>query len=129
MFGSGSLTNEKTYLLGKFARVALQTPNIDYNGRYCMASASAALNRTLGIDRGLGFPLSDMTRSDLILLVGANIAETLPRSCSTSRAPANAAAPSTPSTRAPPPPPASPDGTSRPAPARTASWPWACCTS
>ncbi|THF84818.1 molybdopterin oxidoreductase [Deinococcus sp. KSM4-11] len=78
VFGSGSLTNEKTYLLGKFARVALKTANIDYNGRYCMASASAALNRTVGYDRGLGFPLADMGSSDLILLVGANIAETLP---------------------------------------------------
>ncbi|MFC3832474.1 MULTISPECIES: molybdopterin oxidoreductase family protein [Deinococcus] len=78
VFGSGSLTNEKTYLLGKFARVALKTANIDYNGRYCMSSASAALNRTVGYDRGLGFPLADMGESDLILLVGANIAETLP---------------------------------------------------
>ena len=78
VFGSGSLTNEKAYLLGKFARLALKTPNIDYNGRYCMASASAALNRTVGYDRGLGFPLGDMAGSDLILLVGANIAETLP---------------------------------------------------
>ncbi|PNY81697.1 molybdopterin oxidoreductase family protein [Deinococcus koreensis] len=78
VFGSGSLTNEKTYLLGKFARLALKTPNIDYNGRYCMASASAALNRTVGYDRGLGFPLAEMGESDLIVLVGANIAETLP---------------------------------------------------
>ncbi|UBV45141.1 molybdopterin oxidoreductase family protein (plasmid) [Deinococcus taeanensis] len=78
VFGSGSLTNEKTYLLGKFARVALRTPHIDYNGRYCMASASTALNRTVGYDRGLGFPLGDMVRSDLILLIGANVAETLP---------------------------------------------------
>ena len=39
VFGSGALTNEKAYLLGKFARVALRTPNIDYNGRYCMSSA------------------------------------------------------------------------------------------
>ena len=78
VFGSGSLTNEKTYLLGKFARLALNTPHIDYNGRYCMASASTALNRTIGYDRGLGFPLPDMAHSDLILLVGANIAETLP---------------------------------------------------
>lgn len=78
VYGSGSLTNEKTYLLGKFARVALKTANIDYNGRYCMASAGAALNRTVGYDRGLGFPLADMGTSDLILLVGANIAETLP---------------------------------------------------
>ena len=78
VFGSGSLTNEKTYLLGKFARVALKTGNIDYNGRYCMASASTAMNRTVGYDRGLGFPLEDIGTSDLILLVGANVAETLP---------------------------------------------------
>ena len=39
VFGSGALTNEKAYLLGKFARVALGTSNIDYNGRFCMSSA------------------------------------------------------------------------------------------
>lgn len=38
VFGSGALTNEKSYLLGKFARVAVGTANIDYNGRYCMSS-------------------------------------------------------------------------------------------
>ena len=37
-----SLTNEKAYLMGKFARVALRTANIDYNGRLCMVSAGAA---------------------------------------------------------------------------------------
>ena len=41
VFGGGALTNEKTYLLGKFARVALSTSNIDYNGRFCMSSAAA----------------------------------------------------------------------------------------
>ncbi len=39
VFGSGALTNEKAYLLGKFARVALRTSQIDYNGRFCMSSA------------------------------------------------------------------------------------------
>ncbi|ABF43825.1 assimilatory nitrate reductase, catalytic subunit (plasmid) [Deinococcus geothermalis DSM 11300] len=78
VLGSGALTNEKTYLLGKFARLALRTANIDYNGRYCMSSAATALNRTVGYDRGLGFPLEEISTSDLILLVGANIAETLP---------------------------------------------------
>src|SRR5689334_11705403 len=34
VFGGGGLTNEKAYALGKFARVALGTPNIDYNGRF-----------------------------------------------------------------------------------------------
>src|SRR5882724_2766997 len=39
-FGSGALTNEKAYLLGKFTRLVLKSANIDYNGRYCMASAA-----------------------------------------------------------------------------------------
>src|SRR5262245_28685275 len=57
VFGSGALTNEKAYLLGKFARVALGTANIDYNGRFCMSSAAAGQNRAFGIDRGLPFPV------------------------------------------------------------------------
>jgi assimilatory nitrate reductase catalytic subunit len=78
VFGGGSLTNEKAYLLGKFARVALGTSNIDYNGRFCMSSAAAAATRALGIDRGLPFPLEDIPRAETILLVGGNIAETMP---------------------------------------------------
>ncbi|WP_407541087.1 molybdopterin oxidoreductase family protein [Deinococcus radiomollis] len=78
VMGSGALTNEKTYLLGKLARVGFGTPSIDYNGRFCMSSAATAMNRSFGLDRGLGFPLADIARSDLIVLFGANIAETLP---------------------------------------------------
>jgi len=78
VFGGGGLTNEKAYLLGKFARVALRTPNIDYNGRFCMSSAAAAGNRAFGVDRGLPFPLSDIPAADAILLVGSNAAETMP---------------------------------------------------
>ena len=78
VFGGGSLTNEKAYLLGKFARVALGTSNIDYNGRFCMSSAAAAATRALGVDRGLPFPLEDIPRAETILLVGGNVAETMP---------------------------------------------------
>ena len=78
VFGSGALTNEKAYLLGKFARVALGTANIDYNGRYCMASAAAAQNRSFGIDRGLPFPLADIAETDTLVLWGANPADTMP---------------------------------------------------
>jgi assimilatory nitrate reductase catalytic subunit len=78
VFGSGALTNEKTYLLGKFARVALGTPNIDYNGRYCMSSAAAGQNRAFGIDRGLPFPISDLAETQTLLLWGSNCAETMP---------------------------------------------------
>ncbi len=78
LFGSGALTNEKAYLLGKFARVALGTPNIDYNGRFCMSSAASASIRALGIDRGLPFPLEDVAGAEVVFLAGANPAETLP---------------------------------------------------
>jgi assimilatory nitrate reductase catalytic subunit len=78
VFGGGGLTNEKCYMLGKFARVALGTKNIDYNGRFCMSSAAAAANRSFGIDRGLPFPMSDLADADVIVLVGSNAAETMP---------------------------------------------------
>jgi assimilatory nitrate reductase catalytic subunit len=78
VFGSGALTNEKVYLIGKFARLVLGTSSIDYNGRFCMSSAAAASMKALGIDRGLPFPLEDITGAEVILLVGSNAAETLP---------------------------------------------------
>ncbi len=78
VFGGGGLTNEKAYLLGKFARVALGTANIDYNGRFCMSSAAASALRAFGVDRGLPFPLSDIAHADAILLQGGNPAETMP---------------------------------------------------
>jgi assimilatory nitrate reductase catalytic subunit len=78
VFGSGALTNEKAYLLGKFARLALGTANIDYNGRFCMSSAAAAQNRAFGIDRGLPFPVADVEHAEVVMLVGANTADTLP---------------------------------------------------
>ena len=78
IFGGGGLTNEKAYMLGKFARVALRTRHIDYNGRFCMASGAAAGIRAMGFDRGLPFPLADIPHADTILIVGSNPAETMP---------------------------------------------------
>ncbi|WP_229872309.1 molybdopterin oxidoreductase family protein [Promicromonospora soli] len=78
VFGGGGLTNEKAYALGKFARTVLRTPNIDYNGRFCMASAAAGMNRSFGVDRGLPFPLADLGGAQAVLLLGSNVAETMP---------------------------------------------------
>nr|WP_312028633.1 molybdopterin oxidoreductase family protein [Cellulosimicrobium composti] len=80
VFGGGGLTNEKAYALGKFARTVLRTANIDYNGRFCMASAAAGANRAFGADRGLPFPLADLAGADAVLLLGSNLAETMPPS-------------------------------------------------
>jgi assimilatory nitrate reductase catalytic subunit len=77
-FGSGALTNEKAYLLGKFVRVVLRSPNVDYNGRYCMASAAAGQNRAFGLDRGLPFPVADIAETKALVLWGSNCAETMP---------------------------------------------------
>jgi assimilatory nitrate reductase catalytic subunit len=77
-FGGGGLTNEKAYQFGKFARVALRTSAIDYNGRFCMSSAANAATRVFGIDRGLPFPLADLAEADAIVLVGSNPADTMP---------------------------------------------------
>lgn len=78
VFGGGGLTNEKAYQLGKFARIALGTSRIDYNGRFCMSSAAAAANRAFGIDRGLPFPLTDLDAAKTVLMLGSNVAETMP---------------------------------------------------
>ncbi len=78
IFGGGGLTNETAYLLGKFARVALRTPHIDYNGRFCMSSAAAASIKAFGVDRGLPFPLDDIPGAESILLIGSNVVETMP---------------------------------------------------
>jgi assimilatory nitrate reductase catalytic subunit len=78
VFGGGGLTNEKAYLLGKFARLALGTSQIDYNGRFCMSSAAAAGTAAFGVDRGLPFPVTDLGQADVVLLAGANVAETMP---------------------------------------------------
>ncbi|MFF3493681.1 molybdopterin oxidoreductase family protein [Streptomyces sp. NPDC002795] len=78
VFGGGGLTNEKAYALGKFARVVLGTSQIDYNGRFCMSSAAAAGQKAFGLDRGLPFPLEDIPRTGCLILVGSNLAETMP---------------------------------------------------
>ncbi|MDT9593248.1 molybdopterin oxidoreductase family protein [Nocardioides zeae] len=78
VFGAGGLTNEKAYALGKLARVALGTSQIDYNGRWCMSSAASAGLRALGLDRGLPFPLADVEQADVLVLAGSNLAETAP---------------------------------------------------
>jgi assimilatory nitrate reductase catalytic subunit len=78
VFGGGGLTNEKAYQLGKFARLALATSRIDYNGRFCMSSAAAAGNRAFGIDRGLPFPVTDLDDAHTVLLLGSNVGATMP---------------------------------------------------
>ncbi|WP_234396957.1 assimilatory nitrate reductase catalytic subunit NasC [Bacillus massiliglaciei] len=78
VYGGGSLTNETSYLLGKFARIGLGTKYVDYNGRFCMSAAAAAGNGAFGIDRGLTNPMSEIRKSECLILAGTNIAECQP---------------------------------------------------
>jgi assimilatory nitrate reductase catalytic subunit len=53
MLGGASLTTEKTYLLGKFARVCLKMPFIDYNGRAAPVRAASGSRSARDQSRGL----------------------------------------------------------------------------
>ena len=75
--GGASMTNEKAYLNGKFARIALGTKNIDYNGRLCMVSAGAANKMAFGIDRSAN-PWEDIPKAKVLILAGTNVAECFP---------------------------------------------------
>ncbi|MFK7917598.1 MAG: molybdopterin oxidoreductase family protein [Ilumatobacter sp.] len=77
VLSGGSLTNEKVYLMGKLARVALRTPNVDYNGRFCMTSAGAANKLAFGADRMMT-PLDELARAEVVVVVGANISAAFP---------------------------------------------------
>ena len=77
VFGGASLTTEKAYLMGKFARVALGTRHIDYNGRLCMVSAGVAYKLAFDIDRSL-IPWSEIPKAQVLLVAGANIGECAP---------------------------------------------------
>jgi assimilatory nitrate reductase catalytic subunit len=77
VFGGASLITEKAYLLGKFARVALGTRHIDYNGRLCMVSAGVAYKAAFHVDRS-PIPWSDIAAADVIFAIGANIGECAP---------------------------------------------------
>jgi assimilatory nitrate reductase catalytic subunit len=77
VLSGASLTTEKAYLMGKFARLSLKTPFIDYNGRLCMVSAGAANMRAFGIDRSAN-PWTDITKADVVWISGSNTAECSP---------------------------------------------------
>lgn len=77
VLSGASITTEKTYLMGKFARMCLRTANIDYNGRLCMVSAGAGNKKAFGVDRAAN-PWQDVLGAEVIWVAGANVAECAP---------------------------------------------------
>lgn len=72
-----SMSNEKSYLTGKFARLGLGTRNLDYNGRLCMVSAGAGNKRAFGVDRAAN-SWADIEGAEVIWVQGSNVAECSP---------------------------------------------------
>src|SRR5438552_14394281 len=77
VYSGSSLTTEKTYLMGKFARAGLGTRYVDYNGRLCMVAAAAGNTKAFGIDRAAN-PWDDIPLAEVLLIAGSNCAETFP---------------------------------------------------
>ena len=77
VYGGASLTTEKAYLVGKFARLAVGTRHVDYNGRLCMVSAGTAYKLAFGVDRSPN-PWSDIPEAQVAFVLGANIGECAP---------------------------------------------------
>ncbi|RAL24070.1 formate dehydrogenase subunit alpha [Thermoflavimicrobium daqui] len=74
---SSKCSNEENYLFQKFARAVMNTNNVDNCSRYCQTPASTGLMRTVGIGADSG-TIRDIARADLVLVVGANPAESHP---------------------------------------------------
>ena len=77
VISTGQLVTEEFYTLGKLVQLGLGTRNYDGNTTLCMSTAVAGYKRSFGSDGPPG-AYEDLERADLILLIGANIAENHP---------------------------------------------------
>jgi formate dehydrogenase alpha subunit len=71
------LTNEEFYLFQKMARLGLKTPHVDNSSRLYAAPAFLAMEKALGLNNTIR-PLENLSKSDVILVLGANPTETAP---------------------------------------------------
>ncbi|PWI58767.1 formate dehydrogenase subunit alpha [Sulfoacidibacillus thermotolerans] len=74
---SSKCTNEENYLMQKLARSVFGTNNVDNCSRYCQSPATTGLFRTVGYGGDSG-SIHDLEIAELILIVGANPAESHP---------------------------------------------------
>jgi len=77
VLGSARATNEDNYVTQKFARVALETNNVDCCARVCHAPSAAALKQMLGAGAATN-SFDDIERARTILVCGANPTENHP---------------------------------------------------
>jgi formate dehydrogenase major subunit len=76
-FASSKCTNEEDYLLQKFARTVLETPNVDNCARLCHSSTVAALLQTVGYG-AMSNSIDDVANTDCYLITGSNTTESHP---------------------------------------------------
>lgn len=77
VLSSARCTNEENYLLNKFARAVLGTPNIDHCARLCHASTVAGLALAYG-SGAMTNSIKEIKDADFILVIGSNTTETHP---------------------------------------------------
>ena len=80
VLSTGQLVTEEFYALGKLVQLGFRTKNYDGNTTLCMASAVAGYKRSFGSDGPPG-NYEDLEKSDVIFLIGANIADNHPILC------------------------------------------------
>jgi anaerobic selenocysteine-containing dehydrogenase len=80
IISTGQLVTEEFYTLGKLAQLGFRTRNYDGNTTLCMASAVSGYKLSFGSDGPPG-AYDDLRTADLILLIGANIADNHPILC------------------------------------------------
>jgi anaerobic selenocysteine-containing dehydrogenase len=80
VIGTGQLLTEEFYTLGKLVQLGLRTPNYDGNTTLCMASAVSGYKMSFGSDGPPG-SYRDIEIADVVLLIGANIADNHPILC------------------------------------------------
>ena len=81
VISTGQLVTEEFYTLGKLVQLGLGTRNYDGNTTLCMSTAVAGYKRSFGSDGPPG-AYEDLEVADVVLLIGANIAENHPILCS-----------------------------------------------
>ncbi|MGH9258162.1 MAG: molybdopterin oxidoreductase family protein, partial [Vicinamibacterales bacterium] len=80
VISTGQLVTEEFYALGKLVQLGIGTPNYDGNTTLCMSTAVAGYKRSFGSDGPPG-AYEDLETADVVLLIGANIAENHPILC------------------------------------------------
>lgn len=80
VISTGQLVTEEFYTLGKLVQLGLGTRNYDGNTTLCMSTAVAGYKRSFGSDGPPG-AYEDLELADVILLIGANVAENHPILC------------------------------------------------